>query len=144
MSKIFKKSHSHRFITPFFLIDTGDVLRCEAKVGRIHALQILTNMRSIDVEDINILEVQAFDEEGNVFSTVEGMKFQWRIEENPQCLRKIPIKEAHFKTTKKKHEMERKSFMTDIVLLKGLKTGKSRVSVKLIEDGYLNVPMVSI
>jgi nuclear pore complex protein Nup210 len=123
---------------------TGDVLRCETKVGRIHSLQILTNMRSIDVDDINILEVQAFDEEGNVFSTVEGMKFQWRIEENTQSLRKIPIKEAHFKTTKKKHEMERKSFSTDIVLLKGLKTGKSRVSVQLIEDGYQSVSKAEI
>jgi len=96
-------------------------------------------MRSIDVDDINILEVQAFDSEGNVFSTVEGLKFQWRIEENPQSLRIIPIKETHFKTTKKKLEMERKRQMSDISLLKGLKTGESLVSVQIIEDGYENV-----
>lgn len=96
-------------------------------------------MRSIDVDDINILEVQAFDREGNVFSTVEGLKFQWRIEDNPQSLRIIPIKEAHFKTTKKKLEMERKRLMTDITLLKGLKTGKSTVSVQLIEDDHEDV-----
>lgn len=83
--------------------------------------------------------MQAFDKEGNVFSTVEGLKFQWRIEENPQALRIIPIKEAHFKTSEKKREMERKRFMSDIALLKGIKTGKSRISVQLIEDGYEHV-----
>jgi len=96
-------------------------------------------MRSIDVDDINILEVQAFDHEGNVFSTVEGIKFQWRIEENPQALRIIPIKEARFKTSQKKLDMERKRQMSDIALLKGLKTGISIVSVQLIEDEYRDV-----
>jgi hypothetical protein len=96
-------------------------------------------MRSIDVDDINILEVQAFDHEDNVFSTVEGLKFQWRIEENPQSLRIIPIKEAHFKTSQKKREMERKRQMSDIAILKGLRTGISTVSVQLIEDGYTEV-----
>ena len=101
-------------------------------------------MRSIDVDDINILEVQAFDDEGNVFSTVEGLKFQWRIEDNPQSIRIIPIKEAHFKASKKKMEMERKRQMTDITLLKGIKTGQSKISVQLIEDGYENVNKAEI
>ena len=125
-------------------IASGDILRCETRIGLIHNIKILTNMRSIDVDDINQLEVQAFDKEGNVFSTVEGLKFQWRIEENPQALRIIPIKEAHFKTSEKKAEMERKKLMTDISLLKGLKTGKARVSVQIIEDGYENVPKDSV
>lgn len=101
-------------------------------------------MRSIDVDDINMLEVQAFDAEGNVFSTLEGLKFQWRIENNPQSLRIIPIKEAHFKATKTRISMERKRLMTDITLLKGLKTGQSKVSVQLIEEGYVNVSKASI
>lgn len=101
-------------------------------------------MRSIDVDDINILEVQAFDHEGNVFSTLEGLKFQWRIEENPQSLRIIPIKEAHFKTSKKKLEMEKKRLMTDISLLKGLKTGISVVSVQLIEEDHEEVQKANI
>jgi nuclear pore complex protein Nup210 len=101
-------------------------------------------MRSIDVDDINMLEVQAFDAEGNVFSTIEGLKFQWRIENNPQSLRIIPIKEAHFKATRARINMERKRLMTDITLLKGLKTGQSKVSVQLIEEGYTNVRKSSI
>ena len=119
-------------------------MRFEAKVGRIHSIQILSHMRSIGVDDINILEVQAFDKEGNVFSTVEGLNFQWRIEENPQSLKFINIKDAHFKTTEKKVEMERKRMMTDISLLKGLKTGKSVISVQLMEDGYEQVERANI
>lgn len=123
---------------------TGDILRCETRIGRINNVKILTNMRSIDVDDINLLEVQAFDLEGNVFSTVEGLKFKWHIEENPEALRIIPIKEAHFKTSEKKAEMERKKLMTDISLLKGIKTGKARVSVQLIEEGYETVSKDSV
>jgi hypothetical protein len=41
-----------------------------------------------------MLKVQAFDNEGNVFSTVDGLNFKWKIEDNPGVLRPVSQKEA--------------------------------------------------
>ena len=42
----------------------------------------MTKLRTIDVGDVEILEVLGYDKEGNVFSTLEGMRFEWSIQAN--------------------------------------------------------------
>lgn len=61
------------------VIETNDVLRVESRVAKIHRVEILTKLRTIDVGDVEILEVLGYDQEGNVFSTLEGVRFEWSI-----------------------------------------------------------------
>ena len=65
-----------------FLKETGDILRCESRVAKVHRIEIMTKLRTIDVGDVEILEVLGYDKEGNVFSTLEGMRFEWSIQAN--------------------------------------------------------------
>ena len=69
------------------------MLRCESRVAQIHRIEILTKLRTIEVGDIEILEVIGYDEEGNSFSTLEGLRFEWTIrQEDSQNLELVTLK----------------------------------------------------
>lgn len=51
---------------------SGSVLTSTVKVKRIHRIEIFSRFRQIARGDRAQLEVKAYDDEGNVFSTVEG------------------------------------------------------------------------
>ena len=125
-------------------IRTGKMLSCEAKVAQIHTIKILSSIRSIDVDDINSLQVQAFDIQGNVFSSLEGLKFDWEIIQNPELVNKVTYKEANYRASDLHTELEKSKIPSDLILLKGIKTGTAIVRVTLSEEGYENVEPVSI
>lgn len=93
---------------------------------------MLSSLRTIDVDDFNTLKVQAFDQYGNVFSSLEGFRFNWFVDEaseSPGSLKIVPIKDALVQTSHMQHLLEQRKMMSDICLLKGIKTGKSIVKV---------------
>lgn len=53
--------------------NTGRVLRCEVFIDSIARLEILTTARSLYRDDLQEVQVQAFDSQGNIFSSVEGL-----------------------------------------------------------------------
>ncbi len=52
---------------------------CEGRVAKVSRIEILTKLRTIDVGNIETLEILGYDQDGNVFSTLEGMRFEWTI-----------------------------------------------------------------
>ncbi|KAK8388130.1 hypothetical protein O3P69_020192 [Scylla paramamosain] len=57
---------------------SGDVLRCDVLVDTIHHLEIITTTRELYEEEApEAFEVQAYDSQGNQFSTLEGMEMIW-------------------------------------------------------------------
>ena len=68
----------------------------ESKISKIHKIEILTKLRTIDVGDVQVLEVLGYDPEENVFSTLEGLKFNWKIEQNENILEFMPTKVKKF------------------------------------------------
>jgi hypothetical protein len=64
----------------------------ESRIAQVHKIEILTKLRTIDVGDIQVLEVLGYDLEGNVFSSLEGMRFEWNIQQNDQILEFVSIK----------------------------------------------------
>jgi hypothetical protein len=50
----------------------------------------LTKFRRINVGDLEVLELLGYDEEGNVFSTLEGLRFEWTI--GTSNLEYVPLK----------------------------------------------------
>lgn len=54
-------------------------IRCEVYVAEIKKVDVVMPARRINVEDTDTLYVQAFDEQGNLFSSLEGLSFDWRI-----------------------------------------------------------------
>jgi len=54
---------------------SGQILRSQVKLGLIHHISILASYRHFYVNDRSHVEVAAFDDEGNIFSGLEGLRF---------------------------------------------------------------------
>lgn len=52
----------------------------------------------------------------------------------------VSMKEAAHKSSDLKREMELSKLYSDILFLKGIRTGVATLSVKLMEPGYESVP----
>ena len=48
------------------MLDSGQVLRCQAKVGAVDRLGILTHYRQFSVNENQHLQVAGFDDEDNI------------------------------------------------------------------------------
>ncbi|XP_015750175.1 PREDICTED: nuclear pore membrane glycoprotein 210-like, partial [Acropora digitifera] len=59
---------------------TGMTLRSDVAVDNIHKIEILTTTRELLLgEPPEVCHIQAFDEEGNVFTSLEGIEFVWEL-----------------------------------------------------------------
>jgi hypothetical protein len=125
-------------------VTTKEVLISQVQVSRIAQIKILTNFMTIDVNDVQKLYIEAFDESGNVLSSVEGLQFDWRIESNAQALKVITSKEANYENTPVRLAMERNRLKTDLVLVRGIQTGIVEVSATFSEREYYGVPKAYI
>ncbi|XP_052434204.1 nuclear pore membrane glycoprotein 210-like [Carassius gibelio] len=57
---------------------SGHILRCDVTINRIESIQVVTTIRQIFTDDPPLqLSVRAFDSEGNTFSCLAGLKFNW-------------------------------------------------------------------
>ena len=52
-------------------------MRVEARIARLHRIEIATKLRTIDVGALEELHLRGYDIEGNTFSSLEGMRFEW-------------------------------------------------------------------
>jgi nuclear pore complex protein Nup210 len=124
-------------------LETGSVLEGRAMIHRVSYLRIESQINIIDVGDFEKLQVFAFDSKNNIFSTTEGLKFEWRVESS-QSVKIVSAREAAYTATKKRDIMEASRLMTDICLVKGHATGIAQVIVSLKEDGYTDVQPAKI
>jgi len=104
-------------------------LRCEVYVGTIHRLEIITTSRTISVEDYEILSVNAFDKESNVFSSLEGLEFSWH-NENQSVLQQTSLRETEFKLSPGRRLLEEDNKSGDLIMVQGKATGKTQLFVK--------------
>ena len=115
---------------------TGHLLKCEARVAHINRLGILTRLRTIYVEDFETLEVVGYDKEGNVFNSLEGFRFFWEVEQEGKLAEFWGFGESGVKTTELRRQIEETGGKSDQVVLKGMKTGKVKVSAKVDDRVY--------
>jgi hypothetical protein len=59
--------------------DTKDILKVESRIAQVSRIDILSKFRTIDVGDIQYFEIIGYDSEGNSFSSLQGMRFEWTI-----------------------------------------------------------------
>ena len=54
--------------------------QCEVFIDSIHQLKLQTTVRKLVVGELETLQVDGFDTEGNIFSSLTGLKFKWKSE----------------------------------------------------------------
>ncbi|XP_062969977.1 nuclear pore membrane glycoprotein 210 [Cynocephalus volans] len=130
-------------------ITTGQVLRCDAIVDLIHGIQIVSTTRELYLEDSPLeLKIQALDSEGNTFSTLAGLAFDWMIVKDAEAdgfsdshnaLRILTFLESTYIPPSYISEMEKAAKQGDTILVSGMKTGSSKLKARIQEAVYKNV-----
>nr|XP_045008482.1 nuclear pore membrane glycoprotein 210 [Jaculus jaculus] len=130
-------------------ITTGQVLRCDAIVDLIHGIQIVSTTRELYLEDSPLeLKIQALDSEGNTFSTLAGLVFDWTIVKDTEAngftdshnaLRILTFLESTYIPPSYISEMEQAAKQGDTILVSGMKTGSSKLKARIQEAVYKNV-----
>ncbi|XP_006901438.1 PREDICTED: nuclear pore membrane glycoprotein 210 [Elephantulus edwardii] len=130
-------------------ITTGQVLRCDAIVDLIHGIQIVSTTRELYLEDSPLeLKIQALDSEGNTFSTLAGLVFDWTVVKDTEAdgfsdshnsLRILTFLESTYIPPSYISEMEKVAKQGDTILVSGMKTGSSKLKARIQEGVYQNV-----
>uniref|UniRef100_A0A8C5WSA5 Uncharacterized protein n=1 Tax=Laticauda laticaudata TaxID=8630 RepID=A0A8C5WSA5_LATLA len=125
---------------------TGQVLRCDAIVDVIHTINIVSTTKELYLEDSPLqLKIQARDSEGNTFSTLAGLPFEWTIVKTSEtnefsdfhnALQILKFSESTYIPPSYILEMEKVAKQGDIVLVSGMKTGSSKLRARLEETVY--------
>uniref|UniRef100_A0A8C3G7G1 Nucleoporin 210 n=1 Tax=Cyclopterus lumpus TaxID=8103 RepID=A0A8C3G7G1_CYCLU len=128
---------------------TGHVLRCDAIVDIISDIQIVSTTRELHLEDSPLaLKIHALDSEGNTFSTLAGLVFDWTLvkdvdvtgfSDSYKSLRVLKFSESTYKPPGYISEMERVGKQGDIILVSGQKTGHAKLKAKIEESLYKDV-----
>ncbi|XP_035995172.1 nuclear pore membrane glycoprotein 210 isoform X2 [Fundulus heteroclitus] len=128
---------------------TGQVLRCDAIVDIISEIQIVSTTRELHLEDSPLeLRIHALDSEGNTFSTLAGLVFDWTLvkdvdvngfTDSYNSLRVLKFLESTYTPPGYISEMERVGKQGDIILVSGMKTGHAKLKAKIQESLYKDV-----
>ena len=118
---------------------TGLLLRADIIIDRIDSLRIVTKTHELYLEETpEKFEVRAYDEHGNEFSSLDGIKFRWTIESGggtgrgTDILRFMSWQDSPYNTVPILEQLEAAGVQGNKVLLEGIKTDSVKVSVKLV------------
>eukprot|EP01113_Clastostelium_recurvatum_P031666 TRINITY_DN3977_c0_g1_i2.p1 TRINITY_DN3977_c0_g1~~TRINITY_DN3977_c0_g1_i2.p1 ORF type:complete len:2052 (-),score=557.76 TRINITY_DN3977_c0_g1_i2:46-6201(-) len=132
-------------------IHTGNELRCEVFVDTVTALSLYTKSRILYKDDLEEVGVQGYDDQGNRFSTLEGLAFHWECFSEAKGTRTdysvvtfSKFKDSPLQSTPVLLDMEAQGMQTDTVLLLGVDVGRAQVSARLAEEGYGRVPEAKV
>ncbi|XP_063241052.1 nuclear pore membrane glycoprotein 210-like [Bacillus rossius redtenbacheri] len=135
-------------------VHSGQLLRCDVIVDVICSLFIITTTRELYMEEApEIFEVRAYDEQGNEFSTLEGVEFLWTLatigsmddlKTSSKVLRFITFRDSPYETPPAVDKFEQSGRRGNMVLLEGSKTGSAKVSVRLPHQEYSHVSPIEV
>ncbi|XP_023390082.1 nuclear pore membrane glycoprotein 210-like [Pteropus vampyrus] len=129
-------------------IMTDHELRCDVRVDVINSIEIVSRTRELYVDDAPLeLMVRALDAEGNTFSSLAGMMFEWSVAQDNESLREelsgkiriLKYSEAEYSPPAYITEMEKDEKQGDIILVSGIRTGAAIVKVRIYEPFYKKV-----
>ena len=111
-------------------IRTSRRAECEVFVDSIAALAIGTSTRRINIGDAESLDLLAYDEHGDLFTTLEGVPFVWTSSAE-RVARKLTFAEAAIEVSPLRSQMEQLGFSTDRLPIQGALPGRVTLSARL-------------
>ena len=105
------------------------MVKCECRIADIHKIDILTKLRTINVNDYEVFDLIGYDRAGNSFTTLEGLSFDWKINQKDNLAAFETFKGAGITTSSERMRLERSGYQTDTVVMKGIKPGVVSVEV---------------
>ncbi|PRQ54034.1 putative invasin/intimin cell-adhesion [Rosa chinensis] len=126
-------------------INTGVVIRCKVFIDKLSRIQIFHNSVKLDLDGLATLQVRAFDDEENVFSSLVGLQFMWQLETNEPLhhLVHVPLKDSPLSDCgglcgdlDVQIKLEDSGVFSDMYVVKGIEIGHEIVSVHLLEPQF--------
>nr|CDS32449.1 nuclear pore membrane glycoprotein 210 [Hymenolepis microstoma] len=128
---------------------TAHVLKCDVIVDDIHSIKVDTTTQELYLHNTpESLEVIAYDEFGNKFSSLDGIPFEWKIYPGSEkdskvmghgVLRFLSWTESEYTTSGRISILESDGMQGYMQLVSGLRTGSAVVSAALREPAYSHV-----
>ncbi|ONK57184.1 uncharacterized protein A4U43_C10F17460 [Asparagus officinalis] len=125
---------------------TGITIRCKVFIDRVSRIQIFHHAVKIDLDELATLRIRAFDDEENVFSSLVGVKFLWKLEPKslePNAIHHlvhVPLKETPLSDCggfcgdlDTQIDLEDRGFGADLYVVRGTKIGHEVVTAQLVE-----------
>eukprot|EP00127_Corallochytrium_limacisporum_P001239 Clim_evm9s47 gene=Clim_evmTU9s47 len=112
---------------------TNTKLFCEVHVRDIKRIEIATTSRELTFDMVEDIFIQAYDEDNNLFSSLDGLKFNWSVERSDgvssgDILEIVDFADSQYKATDTELEMESLGLRGPKILVKGISTGKGRIT----------------
>nr|XP_022913052.1 nuclear pore membrane glycoprotein 210 isoform X1 [Onthophagus taurus] len=131
-------------------VETQLILRADVIVDVIDKLGIVTTTKEIILEEIpEVFKVVAYDSQGNQFTSLQGVEFDWKIvnlgsNQDVTILNFIPFGESSYDTIDWIEEFEDQNKRGDVVLVGGVKTGAAKLVASLPYDDYADLEEVEV
>ncbi|KII70475.1 Nuclear pore membrane glycoprotein 210-like protein [Thelohanellus kitauei] len=123
---------------------TGMTFKAHVFVDSIRKFDIVTRRRTLYIGDVKEkIEVVAYDNYGNVFSSLFGALFEWKVSCD-NCRTRPPVSIVPFQPSNYEiHDsianIESRGSRGNMILLEALFKGEVVVSVRMLDDHYKNV-----
>ncbi|KAK9117285.1 hypothetical protein Sjap_016232 [Stephania japonica] len=127
---------------------SGVVIRCRVFIDKISRIQIFHNSVNLDLDELATLSVHAFDSKENVFSSLVGLHFMWKLmpEHDGEVHRlvHVPLKESPLSNDQSplsddldvQIKIEDNGLFSDLYVVKGNEIGHEIVSANLAEPHF--------
>ncbi|EGC32478.1 hypothetical protein DICPUDRAFT_155557 [Dictyostelium purpureum] len=115
---------------------TGKKLQCEVFVDKISSIVIETTTKTMYKDDLEELNVRAYDSVGNVFSSIIGLEFEWSIQSG-NIIQIVPFR--GFPLDDVALKMEQEGLQTSFVLVQGVDTGSTQITTKLTDSNFAQI-----
>ena len=100
-------------------------LRSEILVSAITRLEVITRVRRLAIGELEAIQVQGYDRFGNTFSSLEGLEFEWTLDEKKLKI----VKSDQYDLSLERLRLEQSGKQSDMLIVEGYRAGKTSVSV---------------
>ncbi|XP_045469275.1 nuclear pore membrane glycoprotein 210 isoform X1 [Harmonia axyridis] len=133
-------------------INSDNSLRCVVTFDHITSLSVVSKTRELYLTEApEVFEIRALDSQGNEFSSLQGVEFNWRIQtmgrvKDAEIIRCLPFSVYDYEAPDDITQLEAQNKKGNMAVLEGVQTGAANVIVTLSYVEYaflapLEVPM---
>uniref|UniRef100_A0A915L4Y8 Nuclear pore membrane glycoprotein 210 n=1 Tax=Romanomermis culicivorax TaxID=13658 RepID=A0A915L4Y8_ROMCU len=124
---------------------TGFILKCDVIVDVIDKIEIQTTTKELYMDDApEIFSVVAKNDQNDTFSSLNGLIFDWKLENlggpsSKLVLNFVNFENSEYKGTENIKNLERLGLKGEKVLVEGVGTGRASLSSKLMDSLYTEI-----
>jgi hypothetical protein len=116
---------------------SNEQFRCKVGFAKITRLQIAKRFEKMNIGDLTDINVNAFDSEGNMFSSLKGYRFHWKISDG-NVVQLLKLSQEKVKVGEVRLEVEKK-FHSDKIILKSINVGKVYLTAEILESDFAGI-----